>query len=371
MIRRLARLAAALLCALLPAAQAHKPSDSLLRLQVDGATFSGRWEIALRDLDAVLQLDADRDGALTAAEVQNRQPEIAALALAGLALRADDRPCVVAAGRQSIGRHSDGAYAAIPLHIACPGRPTRLAVAYTLFADIDAQHRGLLRLEERGVLQTAVLGPPAPLQIFHLRGRGAGPSRWDDARQGAWQAVGDLALLAFLATLVLPAVRSRPAAADAPAPTWRGALLRVVPIALVFTLAHAAAYTLGALGAIEPPAGRLPQIVAAAAALAVLVNLLPALPGLKATTAGVYGLARGLGAATAIAEPSGPVQAWLGPVAAAHAGLVAWQLVVIAVLLPAAWAWRDGPLHRRPRLAAALLGGAALAAISLPWLRAG
>ena len=32
------------------AAEAHKPSDSYLRLKIDGAQVTGQWDIALRDL---------------------------------------------------------------------------------------------------------------------------------------------------------------------------------------------------------------------------------------------------------------------------------------------------------------------------------
>ena len=40
-------------------AAAHKPSDSYLRLSVQADTLSGRWDIAVRDLHELLDLDAD------------------------------------------------------------------------------------------------------------------------------------------------------------------------------------------------------------------------------------------------------------------------------------------------------------------------
>ena len=44
----------ALLCA---PVHAHKPSDSYLSLRLAGDTVQGRWDIAVRDLDFVLDLD--------------------------------------------------------------------------------------------------------------------------------------------------------------------------------------------------------------------------------------------------------------------------------------------------------------------------
>ena len=71
------------LCCALPAAAfalpsfdevraAHKPSDSYLSLDVDGTRVTGRWDIALRDLDVALGLDADGDGRITWGELRAR-----------------------------------------------------------------------------------------------------------------------------------------------------------------------------------------------------------------------------------------------------------------------------------------------------------
>ena len=61
-------------------AQAHKPSDSYLTLTLSDAGASGRWDIALRDLDHVIGLDLDQDGALTWGEVRANHQAIAAYA---------------------------------------------------------------------------------------------------------------------------------------------------------------------------------------------------------------------------------------------------------------------------------------------------
>ena len=44
---------------------AHKASDSYLVLDVQGAQVVGQWDIALRDIDFALGLDADGDGSIT------------------------------------------------------------------------------------------------------------------------------------------------------------------------------------------------------------------------------------------------------------------------------------------------------------------
>src|SRR6185369_11509894 len=73
-----------------PAAEAHKPSDSYLSITVEGTRVRGQWDIALRDLDYAIALDADGDGALTWGEVRGQMGRITAYAFDRLALRLGD-----------------------------------------------------------------------------------------------------------------------------------------------------------------------------------------------------------------------------------------------------------------------------------------
>ncbi len=65
-------------------AQAHKASDSYLSLAVQGEKIDGQWDIALRDLEMAVGLDANDDAAITWDEVRARHEAIAAYALARL-----------------------------------------------------------------------------------------------------------------------------------------------------------------------------------------------------------------------------------------------------------------------------------------------
>src|SRR6185369_2716697 len=74
-------------------AHAHKPSDSYLTLHTDGRSLRGQWDIALRDLEYAVGLDADGDGAITWGELKAKHADVDAYVLARLALRADDAAC--------------------------------------------------------------------------------------------------------------------------------------------------------------------------------------------------------------------------------------------------------------------------------------
>ena len=141
-------------------AAAHKPSDSYLRLAAGEDVIEGQWDVALRDLDYAIGIDGNDDGTLTWGEVKAARDRIMAYAFARLALQGDDHPCGIRPGELLIDEHSDGAYAVLRFAGVCgEAAPGRMTVAYDLFADLDPQHRGLLRVDTAHGVQTAILGP--------------------------------------------------------------------------------------------------------------------------------------------------------------------------------------------------------------------
>lgn len=147
---------------------AHKPSDSYLSLSIAGTQIEGQWDIALRDLERVLGLDVDQDGAITWGEVRSRHRDITAYALSRLSLKADSGACELVPTEQLIDNHSDGAYSVLRFTARCVREPAELELAYRLLFDVDPQHRGLLRLEHAGQARTAILSPDAPVQRLRI-----------------------------------------------------------------------------------------------------------------------------------------------------------------------------------------------------------
>ena len=145
-------------------ARAHSASDAYLTLTAssprEGTTvIEGQWDIALRDLDFALSLDADGDGNLTYGEVRRKQEDIARYAYDALRIDAATAACKVEEGRQEIATHADGSYAALRFRIVCSGRPTRIALDYRLFFALDPSHRGILVFREGERVATSLLSP--------------------------------------------------------------------------------------------------------------------------------------------------------------------------------------------------------------------
>jgi hypothetical protein len=156
---RPALLAAALLTLLASAANAHKPGDSILLLDVEGATLEGEWKIALRDLEHAIGLDRNGDGAITWGELRARHPAIEDYALARLDLASDGARCAMTPIAHVVENLSDGAYAVLRFRASCPAGLTKLSLAYALFFGLDPLHRGLLQVQRGGDVYTQILSP--------------------------------------------------------------------------------------------------------------------------------------------------------------------------------------------------------------------
>ena len=166
------RLCLALLLALIAAtgaAQAHLASDSYLRIEIgaDG-TVGGQWDIAIRDLDVVVGLDADQDGAVTWGELRGKAREVEAYAFGRLTLARDGRDCRLIPAAMMIDYHAGSAYAVLPFAAECP-LAGALTLRYGLLFDIDPSHRGLLTVVAGDRISSEVLNPEhAEIVLVHV-----------------------------------------------------------------------------------------------------------------------------------------------------------------------------------------------------------
>ena len=146
---------------------AHKQSDSYLTLTTTAdSNLQGQWDIALRDLDFVVGLDANADDRITWGEVKAQRTAIQAYAFQRLHLESVDGgtrgDCPISARQLLIDEHVDGAYAVLRFSAACPALPQQLIVSYSLLSSVDPNHRGLLDLRTGNFNQAAVLSGVKP-----------------------------------------------------------------------------------------------------------------------------------------------------------------------------------------------------------------
>jgi hypothetical protein len=364
-------------------ALAHKSSDAYLQLEPIPGGHALRLDVALRDLDTVIDLDTDGDSRLTWGEVRAAWPAIEAYAQERVGVDG----CRWAAAPPSEGpeghrleRRADGVYAVLRWRGACEGAGAP-RLRYALFADVDATHRGLARVRTAdGGTALSVLDPRRDAANAVPAGRaaaGATPSAAEDGpttatgflREGVHHIVTGYDHVLFLLVLLLPAVLRRD---EGPGERrWRPvarigeAVWPIVGIVTAFTAAHSITLALAALGHVRLPGWFVEPAIAATIVLAAIDNIRPIFPVRRPVVAFVFGLIHGFGFAGVLAELALPAADFALALLLFNVGLELGQLAIVAVAMTLLFALRDWPKY----VAVVVRGGSVLAmAVAAIWL---
>ncbi len=366
MVNFLKRLALLMCMALTTAsALAHKASDSYLSVTLTEAGVKGQWDIALRDLDYAIGLDANDNGEITWGEVKARQQDIAAYAMAHLSFNAEGAVCPLIVTGQLVDEHSDGAYAVVRFDAACAARPRSLELSYQLFFDIDPQHRGLLRLQNGEQTQTTIFSPEVTSKRFDLGDKGGSLKQFFAyTKEGIWHIWIGFDHVLFLVSLLLPAVLVLSHKTWQPAARFGGAFLEVLKIVTAFTLAHSITLTLAALEVVSLPSRLVESLIAVSVVLAALNNLYPLVQGRRWVVAFAFGLIHGFGFASVLVDLGLPKWALLSALLGFNVGVEIGQAAIVAIILPLAFTLRATWFYRTVVLRA---GSWLIVAIAALW----
>jgi hypothetical protein len=333
---------------------AHAPSTAYLQIDADALTA----RVALRDIDAVLDLDADGDGRLTWGEVQDRRDDIGAWLAAGLALARGGTACTLAARPPAFAQLDGVGYLVQPLRAECPAGGA-LSLEYRLFAGVDPSHRALVSVPALDAPR--LLTPGGRLSLDADAAKSAGGFFADGVRH----ILGGVDHLAFLCALLLPAVLARCdgrwTAVASPGPALRS----VFWIVTAFTVAHSITLAAASLGWLRVPGSIIEPLIAATVLAAALNNLFPVVTRRLGGLAFCFGLIHGFG----FAEVLVPLQLAPGDMAwallAFNLGVEAGQGLVVAAAFALLAALRHWPAYPRWVLHG---GSAALALVACGWI---
>ncbi|WP_395055282.1 HupE/UreJ family protein [Polaromonas sp.] len=343
---------------------AHKASDSYLVLDVKGQQVTGQWDIALRDIDFAIGLDADGNGEITWGELRARHTDIEAWALRALTL---DRggSCALRVTQHQVDAHTDGTYAVLRLGASCPSAEGELGVNYRLLFDQDALHRGLLRLDLENITHSAIMAPDKAQQRFSADKPSSVAQFGQFFGQGVWHIWIGFDHILFLISLLLPVVLVREGG------RWRGvgrfgeALREVLWVVTSFTVAHSITLSLAALGWVSLPSRWVESAIALSVVLAALNNLKPVVNRRRWLIAFVFGLIHGFGFASVLADLGLPQETLVLSLVGFNIGVEIGQLAIVAAFLPAAFYLRNTGFYRHGVFA----GGSLLTLlVALVWL---
>ena len=339
---------------------AHKASDAYLFTEPAPQGSRLRWDIALRDLDAALPLDADGDRQLTWREVRAAWPAIDALALS--ALKVGD--CRFSVDSHALEQRQDAAYAVLLMSTPCR-IDASTPVRYTLFQEVDPTHRGILRVRRAaGEDAVRVLDPTAP---ENSDGAAASPppSAASFLREGVHHIVTGYDHLLFLLCLLLPAVLSRQDGRWQAVTGWRSALWPVAKTVTLFTLAHSVTLALATLGWVRLPPSVVEPAIAVTIMLAALDNIRPFIRRGRGLITFLFGLIHGFGFAGVLGELQLPPAAFGWALLQFNLGLELGQLAMVLLVVPVLYLLRQRRLYVPGVMVAGSLAAITLAGV---WL---
>ncbi len=369
-ILRIACLTLALYCLLCGNVHAHKPSDSYLRLHGGDETLTAEWDIALKDLEFLIGLDADQNGEITWGELKSQREAITAHALSHLRLSYAQQECQLKVVDLLVNQHSDGTYAVLKIETDCPGDAQLLGIHYSLLFDADPTHRGLVLYssdhpDNGAITSTHVLSPESPTVEI----RTAEMSLWhafqDYVREGVWHIWIGFDHILFLVCLLLPAVLFLQDGQWQPVEAFRPAFGSVVRIVTTFTVAHSITLWLAVMEYVTLPS----QMVEATIALSIIItaanNLYPVLSIPGWLIAFAFGLIHGFGFANVLLDLGLSEVTLAISLLGFNVGVELGQLAIVVVFLPLAYLIRDTAFYR---VGVFKIGSVLIAVIALIWM---
>lgn len=363
-------------------ASAHKESDAYLSLHTDPTNLNvlrGQWDIALRDLSFVIDVDSNHDGAITWGEVKAQRTAIERYAMDRVAIKGDGLTCSLTPNAQKIDTHTDGAYDVILFDAVCDKEiPSKLTVVYRLFQDVDPYHRGIITIHAGAEIAQAVLGPENPTTSLNLRK----PDHWQQFKSfmndGIWHIWTGPDHLLFIFSLLLPAVLFRREKGSAqnsqaqsfqsdwlPAPRLGSALIELIKVVSAFTFSHSVTLTLSVLGYVHLPS----RLVESGIALSIIVaagnNLFPLVRGRAWLVAFTFGFIHGLGFASALAGLQLPPAAMAASLSGFSLGVEIGQETIVLPFVPLAFLVRRTRFYQ---VGVVRWGSSLIIAIATLWL---
>lgn len=358
------------------AAQAHRLNESYIFLDVEETKLSGRFEVRLEDLNKTFSLDENGDGEVSEQEYAVRSAEVQRYVESRLRFYHQQQEHPVAVVGSRANDYGIAKFALIEFEVpTLKPVPLQVEVEYDyLFDGFEDTHRGLLVIENNprsGAVEnekqvSLIFGPGEKRQLLHLDATPWKKVLYDFIKHGIWHIWIGFDHILFIISLLLPSVmilnsrRQWEAVGD-----FKSALLFVVKVITLFTVAHSVTLSLSALGIIKLPVRLVEAVIAASIIVVALNNIFPLYNRRIWIVVFVFGLFHGLGFANVL-EPLGAERnSLLTALIGFNLGVEIGQLAIIAIVFPLLYLFRRWRYYQPVVLT---FGSLALIAIASFWL---
>ncbi|MGQ0657769.1 MAG: HupE/UreJ family protein [Chromatiales bacterium] len=363
MFTRVRGVVAGLLLVLACPAHAHDPGLSAAELKLGDAELAVHFTFARRDIEAIIPIDADNDGAVSVAEFAAARPYLEKLGNAAIEVSVDEQR--LSAEPPAIELDDSDA-----LHFRLGFAQTagsRIGISVPIVAKLARGHRQYLAVRDGDgqLLADQLLSAAASQLHVDLAKSPSRDSFPNYLAQGVWHIWIGYDHILFLLTLLLPAVLRRELGRWLAVERFGQAFWEVFRIVTAFTAAHSITLSLAALGVVELPSHWVESAIALSVVLAALNNLWPLVDKRRWLVAFGFGLVHGLGFANVLRDLGLPQDSLVLALFGFNVGVEVGQVAIVSALLPLTYAVRSTVVYRRVALG---LGSLIIAVMASVWL---
>ena len=352
---------------------AHELGQSYIILRIYDDSIEGRFEITVDDLNTALGVDFDPAGGVTSEDVEPHIDAIKSLFATNVKMSAGGQACNIRLNAHRLESLKIAQYVVIEFSIDnLPETPQYLDVDYSVLFDDEPEHRGVLAIEHNWNTGT-LTGEPVIALIF-------GPQdehqRLDLSTSNVMRGFVALVKLGthhiwdgkdhilFLLALLLPAVVVWRENKWEPVAEFRAAVIQVVKIVTVFTIAHSLTLSLAALNVVQLPARLVESIIAISIACAAAGVFRPVLVRSVWWVVFAFGLFHGFGFASILSSMGIPSTYMVLSLLGFNLGVEIGQVAIVCVVFPLLFAVRRSNFYTSYVLK---LGALLLILVSLYW----
>jgi hypothetical protein len=339
-----------------PEARAHNLGESYLYLQIYRDNVTGRFEIALEDLNPALGLTGT-DREITAENLDDNIDFLRQYYLDNVEISTEEGPLPIRFTSDDVLKVGEG-FALLSFDMGLDAVPEVMTFDYSVLFDEEPSHRGFLIVEYNWATGTFANENQISL-VFSPSDREQDFIPTSSGRMRGFLAVVGLGTehiwmgfdhVMFLVALLLPAVLRRDDGRFLAVEGFTPALIHVVKIVTAFTVAHSVTLSLAALGLVRLPGRLVEVVIAASIAVAAADLLFPVFKGRVWLVVFGFGLFHGFGFAGALSE-MGVLGEYLGlSLFGFNLGVEIGQVVIVMILFPVLFLFRRWPLYRNALL---------------------
>lgn len=353
-------------------ASAHAPGQSYLFLSILESSVAGRIELPVDDVNRALGLDLRTDNNLDDADLAPHAAALAAYVADRVRLAPDGRAMPLRVTGHGLQTLSFAQFVTITFDL--PGMtaaPAAIEVDYGIIRDLDPAHRAMLVIENNW--RTGTFENEADVSLTFTS---------DDHRQtldlsssslwrgfaamielGAHHIAIGIDHILFIVALLLPSVMRRDDRRWRPVPDFAEALLNVVKIVTLFTVAHSITLSLATLGLVQVPSRLVESVIALSIVLVALDIVRPVFGRRIWSVVFLFGLFHGFGFASVLAEMG--IEGFTAlTLLGFNLGVELGQLLVVLLAFPLLYLLRGARLYAHVGMPA---GAAALMLVAGYW----